>query len=160
MVKFYFLQVPDYKFALSNIYILYKCVCMYVMYKNARYRSRFEPIFIKFVWSVRVLPRMNPIVFGKTRPDRTTNTYLKKMCPHNCFPCSIQTVRPFSEHFFFFFWFVKNLKAVFPTSFPTKKVFFILLFDVYFFTRTVVLSKSDFSRVFRKILLFLEKIVK
>ncbi len=33
----------------------------------------FDPIFMKFTWSVRVHSWVNPIVFGNNRPNRTTD---------------------------------------------------------------------------------------
>ncbi len=59
---------------------------MYVwyMYKNVYDTGRtFEPIFMKLTRLVRVYPRVNSIVFGNNRPNKTT--YIGENVPLNQF---------------------------------------------------------------------------
>ncbi len=48
-------------------------VCVCVCIRSCDTGHSFDPIFMKFTWLVRVHSRVNPIVFGNNRPDRTTD---------------------------------------------------------------------------------------
>ncbi len=65
MVTFFVLKVPDYESAMF-IYI-YVCIRSYDTGRS------FDPIFMKFTWLVRVHSKVDPIVFGNNRPNRTTD---------------------------------------------------------------------------------------
>ncbi len=47
--------------------------CRIYMYKKHDICRSFEPIFMEFIWLVRVHSWVNPIVFGNNRPNRTTD---------------------------------------------------------------------------------------
>ncbi len=59
VVTFLVLEMPDYESAI--------CIRTHDTGRS------FEPIFMKFTWLVRVHSRVNPIVFGNNRPNRTTD---------------------------------------------------------------------------------------
>ncbi len=72
----------------------------------------FEPIFLKFTWLAWVHPWVNPIVFGKNRPNRTTDW--KKMLPQKpVFWVSVRRYEVFQR---------KNLKIIFDIKFPRQKI--------------------------------------
>ncbi len=81
----------------------------------------FELIFLKFTQLVRVHLRVNSIVFGNNRPNRTTDKG-ENVLPRKVFRLSSS---PYS--FFLFFFFFLNLKTLIGTSFPTEKVMFIFV---------------------------------
>ncbi len=49
-----------------------KTILYYVCIRTHNAGCSFEPIFMKFIPSVRVHPQVNPIVFGNNRPNRST----------------------------------------------------------------------------------------
>ncbi len=58
-------KIPDYK----SVMLLYLYICI-----RTRDTGRsFEPIFMKFTQLGRAHSRVNPIVFGNNRPNRTTD---------------------------------------------------------------------------------------
>ncbi len=107
----------------------------------------FEPIFMKFAWFVWVHPWVNPIVFENSRPDTTTGR--------------VENVAPNRLSAFFQLEWVflrKNLKTVFGSPSPLKRLYSFLSSDPPFPQKWSCPQKIIFRRYFGKILLFLQKL--
>ncbi len=76
VLRFFVLKVPDYESAM----LMY-----FYIFKKLRYRSHFDPIFMKFRWLVRVHSWVNPIVFGNSLPNRTTTDMGENVPPKRVF---------------------------------------------------------------------------
>ncbi len=110
----------------------------------------FEPIFMKmkFTRSARMQPRVNPIVFGKNRPNGTTD-------PRENLPVKSVFRLSFARYEFSR---GKNYNTVFGRPFTTEKGTFIFAIRRPVPWKMVVFVRNYFSRLYRKILFFLEKI--
>ncbi len=62
----------------------------------------FKPIFVKFASLMRVCQRINPIVFGKNRPNRITDIGGWGNVPQNLFFVFSSDLWVFLFFFFFF----------------------------------------------------------
>ncbi len=103
---------------------------------------------MKFTWLVRVHSWVNPIVFGNSRPNRTTDTE-ENVSPKPVFRVYVRRYGVFWE---------KNLKTVFDTRFPLKKVIFIFLVRRPVPSKKVMHPKNNFS-LLSCIILFFSKIL-
>ncbi len=92
---------------------------------------------------------VNPIVFGNNQPNRTT------VAGENAAPKPVFLLL-FSRYGVFW---RKNLKTVFDTPFPTKKVVFIFVIHSPFLSKTVTKKKLFFAIILENITIS-KKIVK
>ncbi len=117
VATFFILEVPDYESAM----VIYLCVCLCLSVYIRSYNTgrSFDPIFMKFIWLVRVRSWVNPVVFGNNPPNGTT--YMGENLPQNqFFGFKSDGMGVFEKK-------TKNLKTVFGTPFTKKKVIFIFV---------------------------------
>ncbi len=101
---------------------------------------------MKFTWFVRVYPRVNPIVFGKKPPNRTTD--MGENVPPNLFLDFNSAGMGFSEE--------NTSKQYSVSDFPLKKLYSFLSSDSPFPGKWSCPQKFFFSVILENIVFFVK----